>query len=105
MKTALFVGCLCLAVSVGFVLSGCGAGDEAQAQTTCPIMVGNKISKKLYVDAKGKRIYVCCKGCITAVKKNPDAALKKLAESGQKAEEAPKSKDKKHDEHKDHNHH
>ena len=65
MKKALFVGALCLALSAGFLLTGCGPGEgEAKAgpQTTCPMM-GNPIDKKIFVDHKGKRIYFCCADC------------------------------------------
>lgn len=53
----------------------------ARLQTTCPVM-GGKINPKLYVDVDGKRIYVCCQGCIPAVKKDPAKYIKKLAEQG-----------------------
>jgi len=52
-----------------------------KAQETCPIM-GGKIDKDLFVDYNGKRIYVCCEGCIDAVKKDPALYLKKLQEAG-----------------------
>ncbi|MBN2713896.1 MAG: hypothetical protein JXR97_15870 [Planctomycetes bacterium] len=51
--------------------------------------MGGKIDKTLFVDAKGKRIYVCCGGCVAAVKKDPEGALKKLAKLGEKAEDIP----------------
>jgi hypothetical protein len=54
-------------------------------QTTCPIM-NNPIDKKQYVDYDGKRIYVCCAGCIAEVKKNPKAAIAKLEAMGQTPE-------------------
>lgn len=54
-------------------------------QTTCPVM-GGAINKNLYVDYKGKRIYVCCEGCIAEVKKDPEKYIKKLAEMGQGVE-------------------
>ncbi len=54
-----------------------------QAQTTCPIMTGNSIDQNLFVDHEGKRIYVCCAGCLDAVKAEPEAAIAKLAEQGQ----------------------
>jgi YHS domain-containing protein len=54
-------------------------------QTTCPVM-GGPIDKKLHVDYKGKRIYVCCKSCMAKVNKNPEKYLKKLEKSGQAAE-------------------
>lgn len=50
-------------------------------QTTCPVM-GGKVNKDLYVDHDGQRIYVCCKGCIDTVRKNPEKYIGKLAEKG-----------------------
>lgn len=54
-------------------------------QTTCPV-TGDPINKKLYVDYKGKRIYVCCESCIDPVKKNPEKYIKKLENMGQSVE-------------------
>ena len=54
----------------------------ARVQTTCPVM-GGKVNKALYVDHEGKRVYVCCKGCIGAVQKEPEKYIKKLAEKGE----------------------
>jgi hypothetical protein len=76
--------------------SACGAkkapyDKEMQSQTTCPVM-GGKINRDLYVDADGKRIYVCCKGCIQAVQDNPDKYLEKLRDQNVKIEDAPKEK-------------
>ena len=39
-------------------------------QTACPIM-GGKVNKGLYADVAGYRIYVCCAGCLDAVKADP----------------------------------
>ena len=64
----------------------------AKAQTTCPVMKGNPIDKTLYVDAEGKRIYVCCAGCIDAVKKNPSKYIKKLEAQGVVLEATPAAK-------------
>ena len=54
---------------------------EAQPQTKCPVM-GGDVNKSLYVDANGKRIYVCCPGCIDAVKANPQKYIKELEAKG-----------------------
>ncbi|MFN2287236.1 MAG: hypothetical protein ABR578_02765 [Chromatocurvus sp.] len=54
----------------------------ASLQTTCPVM-GGKVNKDLYVDHDGKRVYVCCMGCIDAVRKDPQMYIKKLAEKGE----------------------
>jgi YHS domain-containing protein len=62
-----------------------GEATEGKAQTTCPVM-GGSIRKSLYVDHDGKRIYVCCKGCISAVKSNPEKYIEKLESDGVKLE-------------------
>ena len=76
--------------------SSCGAGKQAKApeqkvlkeQTTCPVM-GKKVDKNLYADVNGKRVYVCCQGCIAAVKADPDKYLARIAEAGELATDVP----------------
>jgi YHS domain-containing protein len=58
---------------------------QLKPQTTCPVS-GDPIDKKLYVDYKGKRIYVCCSSCIAPLKKNPEKYIKKLEKMGQGVE-------------------
>ena len=93
MKTAVFVGCLCLAVCVGFVLSGCGKGEQDQAQagpqTMCPVM-GGQINKSTYVDHQGKRVYFCCADCVKTFKADPGKYMKKMADEGVILQDAPK---------------
>lgn len=50
-------------------------------QTICPVM-GGEVNKNLYVDYDGKRIYVCCKGCIETVKKDPAKYIRELEAAG-----------------------
>lgn len=50
-------------------------------QTMCPVM-GGAVNKALYVDHDGKRIYVCCMGCIDAVKKDPAKYVKEIEAKG-----------------------
>jgi len=54
----------------------------AGPQTTCPVMEGNAINPKLYVDADGYRIYVCCGGCVREVKADPTKYIAKLKAEG-----------------------
>jgi len=54
----------------------------AKAQTTCPVMKGNPINPKLFVEQDGKRIYVCCAGCIASVKKNFAKYAKQIEADG-----------------------
>lgn len=65
-----------------------GGESAPKPQATCPVM-GGDINKDLFVDVQGKRIYVCCPGCLATVKADPAAALKKIAENGETAEDAP----------------
>jgi len=50
-------------------------------QTKCPVQ-GGDIDKSLFVDVDGKRIYVCCSGCIDEIKKNPKKYIKELEDKG-----------------------
>ena len=47
-------------------------------QTTCPIMDGNKISKKVFVEYKGKKVYFCCASCKGDFEKDPEKYIAKL---------------------------
>lgn len=67
------------------------AKAEVKAQTTCPVM-GGAINKNLFVDAEGKRIYLCCKGCIAPVKKDPKKFIAKLEAEGVTLEKTPVEK-------------
>ncbi len=92
MRTVLFVGCLCLAVSMAFVLTGCGSGEgeeEAITQKTCPVMA-DPIDKDIYEDYKGKRVYFCCSGCKMAFEADPKKFMKKMADEGVILEDTPK---------------
>jgi len=74
-------------------------------QTTCPVM-GSKINRNLYVDHKGKRIYVCCKGCVGVVQKDPEKHVEKLEKAGVVLDAPPKPEkhEKSHGDHEGHNH-
>jgi hypothetical protein len=65
-------------------------------QTRCPVM-GGKINKAQYVDVDGKRIYVCCPGCIGKIKADPAKYIKKLEDAGVTLAKAPAAQGKKHD--------
>lgn len=77
------------------------APEQAQAkkkkQTHCAVMRKNPINKNLYVDVKGKRIYVCCPGCIPKIKADPDKYIKQLEAEGIELEKAPKKEEPKAD--------
>jgi hypothetical protein len=64
------------------------ATTQVKAQTTCPVM-GGAVNKSLFVDAEGKRIYVCCGGCIKNVTKEPAKYIKILEDQGVTLEKTP----------------
>ncbi|UCF14920.1 MAG: YHS domain-containing protein [Phycisphaerales bacterium] len=51
------------------------AGTE---QTTCPVMEGNKINEKYFVEYQGKKVYFCCPGCDDKFLADPEKYLAKL---------------------------
>lgn len=76
-------GCCCLggddqyagpASAQGSSATGAGASF---AQTTCPVMAG-PVQEDIYVDHEGRRIYLCCEGCIAPFKKDPERYIAKL---------------------------
>ena len=56
------------------------AGKEiaASEQTTCPVMEGNPIIKKYFVEYQGKKVYFCCAGCDEKFLANPEEYIAKL---------------------------
>ena len=78
MKKSMLVAMLLVAASAVF----------AGPQTTCPV-TGSPIDSKLYVDANGYRIYVCCGGCIAAIKADPAKYIEKMKAAGVELEKTP----------------
>ena len=56
------------------------AGKEIAAteQTTCPVMEGNPINKKYFVEYRGKKVYFCCAGCDEKFLADPEKYIAKL---------------------------
>jgi YHS domain-containing protein len=80
---------LCLAA--GEQPSSPPAEEKAiRPQTKCPVM-GGTIDKSLYVDAKGKRIYLCCAACEEAVRTEPEKYIKKIEQRGESVADTPPS--------------
>ena len=83
----LFSVLITVAVAILFIVPvGVGAPDStsevvSQSQTTCPVM-GGAINKDLFVDHDGKRIYVCCQGCIAPIEQDPEKYISKLESEG-----------------------
>ena len=51
---------------------------EELSQTECPVMVGNEVDRKMFVDYEGKRVYFCCNSCRSAFTKEPEKYLHRL---------------------------
>ncbi len=47
--------------------------------TTCPVMQGERVKQKFFVDYQGERIYLCCRNCMIAFNKKPKKYMKRLA--------------------------
>ena len=87
MRKVLLVMGVCLLLSAGFVLVGCGS-SESEAKPGA--MMGGKIDKSIYEDYKGKRGYFCCADCPKMFKADPKKYMKKMADEGVILEDAPK---------------
>ena len=89
MKTKLMlVAVMSMALVAATVWAADEAGKASKPQSTCPVM-GTPINKKLFVDANGYRIYVCCEGCIGKVKADPAKYIEKIKASGEVPEKLP----------------
>jgi len=62
------------------------SGRSAPPQSKCPIM-GVDVDRKSFVDVGGKRVYVCCEGCVDKVKADPQGSVAKIMANGEQPEE------------------
>jgi YHS domain-containing protein len=74
---------VCLAAGAFSIAGAQGPGGGSRAaheivQTTCPVMVGNKIDPNIYTEYKGKRVYFCCPRCKAAFEADPERYLSGL---------------------------
>jgi YHS domain-containing protein len=70
-----------VAMLIGSGVAGAAEDQAVKKQSTCPVM-GGAVNTNLFVDFEGKRIYVCCKGCLPEVKKDPAKYIAKLEKDG-----------------------
>ncbi len=66
-----FVTCLALGTCLFYFLPPLYAAAKAPLKATCPVMPGERVKEKFYVDHAGERIYLCCRNCVKAFKRNP----------------------------------
>jgi len=81
-----------LIISLALALSAVAFAKEPN-QTKCPVL-GSPVSKKVYTDYNGKRIYFCCPPCIQDFKKNPEKYMKQFEKEGVVLEDAPQARTK-----------
>ncbi len=74
-------------LGTGLVAVQAGEGHAHKKQTTCPVM-GGKINNAQYADVNGKRIYVCCAGCIGKIKADPAKYISQLEAQGVQLDKA-----------------
>jgi len=68
-----------------------GMSDKAtitKTQTTCPILAA-PISRTIFADHNGKRVYFCCLDCVKEFKKDPAKVIKKMEAEGIVLERTP----------------
>ncbi len=53
---------------------------RAKVQVTCPV-TGEPVDKKFFVESDGKKVYVCCKGCLGKYQRDPAKYASALANS------------------------
>ncbi len=54
----------------------------AGTQTVCPVMPSHPIKESVFVDYQGKRIYLCCAGCISKINAEPEKYLAPMEAEG-----------------------
>jgi len=90
MKASLLaIACLTVLIALGTTSCSQEAEANSHSQKYCPVMSGNKINPDIYVDADGKRIYVCCPDCIATIKADPAKYISQLEADGVILEDAP----------------
>ena len=69
-----------------FALGGKAAAATLpkDANTTCPVMTKEDVDPDLYVDYKGRRIYMCCSKCKRHFTQNPEKYLSRLPKADDK---------------------
>jgi YHS domain-containing protein len=74
-----FIGCKKQPANAASTAQASQPSSTAAAveQTTCPVM-GNPIDPNVFVEYQGKKVYFCCKQCISEFQKEPEKYLSKL---------------------------
>lgn len=82
--------CTVLACS-SFAMGGNEQGvEQSKKQDVCPVM-GGKVNPEYYADVEGKRIYVCCPGCIAAIESDPSKYISEMQAKGIALQDVPQN--------------
>lgn len=76
MKKIFLTSLLILAILAGDYLK---VYAQALTNAICPVMPGERVKEKFFVDYNGQRIYLCCRNCVIAFRKKPEKYMKRLA--------------------------
>ncbi len=60
------------------VMMSSPAFAQAGRNSMCPVMDGEHVKDKFYVDDKDERVYFCCKSCVKAFKRHPEKYRNKI---------------------------
>ncbi len=67
---------------LSLILSPVGVLAQGIApNTTCPVMPGERVKQKFYVDYQGVRVYLCCRNCAIKFKNQPEKYIKNLKQN------------------------
>lgn len=91
--TFILAALLVVIMAIGTTSCSKEADTESGKQMTCPVMKGENINPDLYADANGKRIYVCCPGCIVKIKADPGKYIQQMEAEGIVLDKTPKQDD------------
>jgi uncharacterized membrane protein/YHS domain-containing protein len=73
--------CLALLALVLFALPVAASEEEGEVTNAeCPVMEGTPITKELFVDYRGVRVYFCCESCVDDFREDPEAYVANLPE-------------------------
>jgi uncharacterized membrane protein len=72
-----------LAASTGFPQDPVSPADPAAPLGMCPVLPDEPAEPEYFVDHEGRRIFLCCKKCVTEFRRDPGAFVGDLAALGQ----------------------
>lgn len=58
--------------SILFAIASLSVYAQEAGNATCPVMPGEEVKEKFFVDHQGKRVFMCCRNCVNKFKANPE---------------------------------